>query len=186
VRAELPNSAGADLLYANWLFFAGTRRTDVKARTISSSSISRDRSSARAQCRRWTAVRISHAGRAGQRLVLEPRGRSGWSCARHHSRRGLNRRSKIQQQDLETRPQNYMRASEYIITTKPPIRTGSAFRARPGPKFAIWPKLRHGGDTHVVQSSTDPTGTGTEYCNLSRLSFFNFHGNGPERLEKWT
>ena len=31
VRAELPNSAGADLLYANWLFFAGTRRTDVKA-----------------------------------------------------------------------------------------------------------------------------------------------------------
>ena len=106
VRAELPNSAGAGLLYANWLFFAGNRRTDVKARRISSSSISRDRSSARAQCRRWTAVRISRAGRAGQRLVLEPRGRSGWSCARHHSRRGLNRRIKIQHQDLETRPQS--------------------------------------------------------------------------------
>jgi hypothetical protein len=31
------------------------------------------------------------------------------------------------QQDLETRPQNYMRASEYIITTKPP--TSSSIRA---------------------------------------------------------
>ena len=70
VRAEPPDSAGAELLYANWLFFAGKRRTDVKARTISSASISRDWSSARAQCRRWTAVRISHAGGAGQRLGL--------------------------------------------------------------------------------------------------------------------